>query len=259
MKMISFSNKKGGVGKTTLCKNIAYKFALDNKKVLLIDLDTQATISFAVGNENMDFNKTLNKVILDLEEIKVKKIIQNSKYKNIDIIVGGEKLRNINLLIKELYNDYKKNKENIAENIYLANKNLFDSYDYILIDYPPTVDDFSIDWLLISDLILIPINEGVSSFKGILDLINNLKYTANKVKRDIPKYNIIFNNIKDNENLEIIESYLKEKNIYNKCLKLQIKSSKSFLSAENDLSSIWDSQYYWRQKQAYEELIKEIL
>lgn len=258
MKMISFSNKKGGVGKTTLCKNVAYKFALENKKVLIIDLDTQATISFSVSNKNIDFNKTLNKVILDLEEIKVKKLIQPTKYKNIDIIVGGEKLRNINLLIKELYNDYQNKKENMAENIYIKNQETFDSYDYVLIDYPPTVDDFSLDWLLISDLILIPINEGVSSFKGILDLINSLKYVANKTERNIPKHNIIFNNIKDNENLEIIESYLKEKNIFNCCFPFQIKSSKSFLSAENELASIWDSQYYWRQKQVYEELIKEI-
>ncbi|WP_308149557.1 ParA family protein [Spiroplasma sp. AdecLV25b] len=44
MKMISFCNKKGGVGKTTLCKNIAYKLALENKKVLVIDLDSQGTI-----------------------------------------------------------------------------------------------------------------------------------------------------------------------------------------------------------------------
>ncbi|WP_158613896.1 ParA family protein [Spiroplasma endosymbiont of Megaselia nigra] len=258
MKMISFSNKKGGVGKTTLCKNVAYKFALENKKVLLIDLDTQATISFAVSNKNIDFNKTLNKVILDLEEIKVKKVIQPTKYKNIDIIVGGEKLRNINLLIKELYNDYQNKKENIAENIYIKNQEIFDSYHYVLIDYPPTVDDFSLDWLLISDLILIPINEGISSFKGILDLINSLKYIANKTERNIPKHNIIFNNIKDNENLEIIESYLKEKNIFNCCFPFRIKSSKSFLSAENELASIWDNQYYWRQKQAYEELIQEI-
>ncbi|MBW3058925.1 ParA family protein [Spiroplasma poulsonii] len=39
MKMISFCNKKGGVGKTTLCKNVAYKLALDGAKVLLIDLE----------------------------------------------------------------------------------------------------------------------------------------------------------------------------------------------------------------------------
>ncbi|WP_215827017.1 ParA family protein [Spiroplasma endosymbiont of 'Nebria riversi'] len=41
MRMISFCNKKGGVVKTTLCKNVAYKFALDGAKVLLIDLDPQ--------------------------------------------------------------------------------------------------------------------------------------------------------------------------------------------------------------------------
>ncbi|PWF94172.1 Chromosome-partitioning ATPase Soj [Spiroplasma poulsonii] len=61
MKMISFCNKKGGVGKTTLCKNVAYKLALDGAKVLLIDLDPQATLSVQFSNKNIDRNKSLNK------------------------------------------------------------------------------------------------------------------------------------------------------------------------------------------------------
>ncbi|WJG71326.1 ParA family protein [Spiroplasma ixodetis] len=57
MKMISFAVKKGGVGKTTLCKNIAYKLALKNKKILLIDLDPQATLSVQFVSDNIDINK----------------------------------------------------------------------------------------------------------------------------------------------------------------------------------------------------------
>jgi len=45
MKRISFCNKKGVVGETTLCKNVAYKLALDGAKVLIIDLDSQGTIT----------------------------------------------------------------------------------------------------------------------------------------------------------------------------------------------------------------------
>lgn len=59
MKMISFCNKKGGVGKTTLCKNVAYKFALDGKKVLLIDLDPQANLT-SVFRKNKNNNLVLS-------------------------------------------------------------------------------------------------------------------------------------------------------------------------------------------------------
>lgn len=57
MKMISFAVKKGGVGKTTLCKNIAYKLAKDNKKVLVVDLDPQTTLSTQFVSKDVDHKK----------------------------------------------------------------------------------------------------------------------------------------------------------------------------------------------------------
>ncbi len=128
-----------------------------------------------------------------------------------------------------------------------------------MIDYPPTVDELSLNYLLISDLILIPINSGIGSYKGIVDLQNTLNYITNIDKRDMPVIKLVFNNIKDNENTSNILEWLKEKKYNNYLVTTNIKHSDTFIKTENDLSSIWDSQYYWRQKQAYEELIKEIM
>ncbi|RUO86073.1 P-loop NTPase family protein [Spiroplasma endosymbiont of Megaselia nigra] len=128
----------------------------------------------------------------------------------------------------------------------------------MLIDYPPTVYELSLNWLIISDLIIIPFNEGLGVFKEILDLINTLKYICEKEKRQIPEYKIILNNIKSDKNLILINEWLDEKGFLNYCSKIILKSSETFLTSENELASILDSQYYWRQKQAYEELIKEI-
>lgn len=84
--MISFAVKKGGVGKTTLCKNIAYKLALENKKVLLIDLDPQATLSMQFFTNKIDKNKSIIK-FFNARGISLKNIIQNTNFNNIDIIV----------------------------------------------------------------------------------------------------------------------------------------------------------------------------
>ncbi|WDA54878.1 MAG: ParA family protein (plasmid) [Spiroplasma endosymbiont of Drosophila atripex] len=257
MKMISFCNKKGGVGKTTLCKNIAYKLALENKKVLVIDLDSQGTITLELQKDNTDIKKTMAKIIASVEDISIDKIIQKSKYKNIDIIASSENVRKSIFLIKDLYEE--KEKYLIGDLIYKINKNIFDNYDYVLIDYPPTVDELSLNYLLISDLILIPINSGIGSYKGIVDLQNTLNYITNIDKRDMPVIKLVFNNIKDNENTSNILDWLKEKKYSNYLVNTNIKHSDTFIKTENDLSSIWDSQYYWRQKQAYEELIKEII
>ncbi|WP_174480316.1 AAA family ATPase [Spiroplasma endosymbiont of Danaus chrysippus] len=83
----------------------------------------------------------------------------------------------------------------------------------MLIDYPPTVDELSLNYLLISDLILIPINSGIGSYKGIVDLQNTLNYITNINKRYMPIIKLVFNNIKDNENTSNILDWLKEKNI----------------------------------------------
>ncbi|MFW4371052.1 MAG: ParA family protein [Spiroplasma sp. hy2] len=94
MKMISFCNKKGGVGKTTLCKNVAYKLALDGAKVLLIDLDPQANLT-------MDFFKTNDVIDMSLMDlISSKNIIKNTEINKI--------VKNLSIKILTLF-PHKKN------------------------------------------------------------------------------------------------------------------------------------------------------
>lgn len=257
MKMISFCNKKGGVGKTTLCKNIAYKFASENKRILLIDLDTQASLSYLLQHENIDMSKSLHKIIASDCEININKVIQPTKYKNIDIIVGGETLRKTLPIMKEIYDS--KNWYLVGLQVYKKNIEIFDSYDYVLIDYPPTTDDLSLNWLIFSDLIVVPTNCDSTSFKGILDLNNSLELIINDLKRSKPLLKIVFNNINDNDNRTKIKTWLNKYNFSNLLSHVEIKTSEIFTTSNNNFISIWENPYYWRQKQAYEELIAEIL
>ncbi|QED25609.1 ParA family protein [Spiroplasma citri] len=123
---------------------------------------------------------------------------------------------------------------------------------------PPTTDDLSLNWLIFSDLIVIPTNNGSGSYKGILDLENTLTFICKKEKRGIPTLKIIFNNVKDDENTNLILKWISDKKLNSKLLETFIQHSKSYVKSENELNSIWTNQHYWRQKQAYEELIKEI-
>lgn len=256
MKMISFSVKKGGVGKTTLVKNIAYKLALEGKKILLIDLDPQATLSMQMTTENVDNKKSLIKMISAVDVLQIWNLIQPTKYKNINIIVGNEELNKSSALLNTLFNE--KDRYLIADMIYQNNKNTLDYYDYILIDYPPTVQELALSFLMLSDLIIAPINAGSGSYKGIKDLQQTLFMIARDQNSNIPEIKIIFNNIKDNENTVTIYKWLQENNLIKYLTEIIIKNSDSFITTENDLNSIWDNQHYWRQKQAYEAFINEI-
>ncbi|WP_400249320.1 hypothetical protein [Spiroplasma sp. ald] len=123
---------------------------------------------------------------------------------------------------------------------------------------PPTINEMSLNWLILSDLILIPTNDATRSFKGILDLNNNLDLILNKLKIPKPQMKILFNDVAETENKNKFEKWLKEINLYDNLLNIFIKHSENFTTSENEFNSIWENSYFWRQKQAYEELIKEI-
>ncbi|UZQ30260.1 MAG: AAA family ATPase [Spiroplasma phoeniceum] len=116
MKIISFCNNKGGVGKTTLCKNVAYKLALDGTKVLLIDLDPQATLSTQLATSEVDIKKSLIKIIGALDMVDLKKLIQTTNARNVDIIIGNHELNKASALINSLFSE--KDRNLIATDIY---------------------------------------------------------------------------------------------------------------------------------------------
>ncbi|MBW3059318.1 ParA family protein [Spiroplasma poulsonii] len=259
MKMISFCNKKGGVGKTTLCKNVAYKFALDGSKVLLIDLDPQATLTLQSAKKNIENNNSIVDLISSKNAakfIKINNIIIKSKYKNIDIIMGNESLSTVSALLNTVYSE--KEKYLLSDMIYQSNEDIFNSYDYVLIDYPPTINELSVSFLMLSDLIIVPINDGINSVKGVLDLKNTLNNFCRLTNKNVPLINIIFNQVKDNNNLLDIKNALKENNLDINLSRTMIVYSDTYKTIENEFNIIWENPYYWRQKQAYEELIKEI-
>ncbi|WP_210371041.1 ParA family protein, partial [Borreliella garinii] len=97
----------------------------------------------------------------------VRKIIQQTKYKNLDIISCNENLNKSTTLINTFYSE--KEKDLLSDLIYKNNQKIFDSYDYVLIDYPPTIQELALNFLILSDLIVIPINSGSGSFKGLID------------------------------------------------------------------------------------------
>jgi len=92
------------------------------------------------------------------------------------------------------------------------------------------------------------------SFKGILDLNNNLHLIWNKLKREKPVIKILFNDIFETENKNKFQKRLKDINLYDNLLNTVIKHSQSFTTSKNDFISIWENPYYWQQKLAYEEL-----
>jgi len=92
--------------------------------------------------------------------------------------------------------------------------------------------------LIISDLIIMPINNGLGAFKGILDLKNTLNHICRQENINVPILKIVFNNVKEDEDTIEIYKLLENEKLNNNLLQSVITNSKSFIKTENKLSNI---------------------
>jgi len=145
MKILSFYNIKGGVGKTASSVNIAFLASSEKKNVLLWDLDPQGAASFYFSVKPSE-SHWLKGVIKGKDDIR--DYIQKTENDYLDIIPSDFSFR----LIDIYFNDIKKSEKRF---INLFNK-LKKEYDYVILDCPPGISLLSENILLLSDLILVP-------------------------------------------------------------------------------------------------------
>ncbi|BCR19382.1 cellulose biosynthesis protein BcsQ [Borrelia miyamotoi] len=232
MKIISIINQKGGVGKTTSAINIAYSTTLLNKKSLLIDIDSQGNTSSGVNIPKKEDTNSSYELIYKKQKIKP---IKNF---NLDIIPSNLKLA---LLEKELIHEIAR--ENFLKNALEQYKQ--DDYDFIILDCPPTLSILTINALVASKYLLIPIETEFFAFEGISQLLDTIT-TVKQINQNleiagvfINKYDIRnkskekFLNTKIRKNISISKS--QEENIpvhiYNK----ESNAAKDFLELTKEI------------------------
>ena len=152
-KIVSFSNQKGGVGKTTSCVNISAQIANKaNKRVLMIDMDPQGNATSGLGLQKSKIKKTIYDVIIgrcDITEAIIK-----TKFKNLSVIPATIDLAGAEL---ELYDLEDNSSGEVATNFLKdAINKIKDQYDYIFIDCPPSLGMLTVKALSISDGVVIP-------------------------------------------------------------------------------------------------------
>ncbi len=164
-KTISFTNQKGGVGKTTTCINLAAYVAAMGKKVLVLDLDSQGNATSGLGIEKNKELKTIYDVIAGdttLDEVICQTIIED-----LDIIPATVDLAGAEIEMVQM-----PQREKIIKGILEPVKNI---YDFIMIDCPPSLGLITVNALTASDSIIIPIQCEFFPLEGLTQLMNTIK------------------------------------------------------------------------------------
>ncbi len=164
-RIITFSNQKGGVGKTTSCINMAAGVALLGKKVLLIDYDPQGNASSGVGVDKRNIKYSIYDVIA--REIPAKEAILKTGHKNLWVIPSNSDLAGSELELGGV--NFKGN------NPLAAIRAVADDYDYIMIDCPPSLGFLTISALSLADGVLIPMQCEFFALEGLSQLLPNIR------------------------------------------------------------------------------------
>jgi len=166
-KIIGFVNQKGGVGKTTSTINVATYFAEAGKKVLLVDLDPQGNASSGLGIDARSLEKNLyHAMILGLAP---QEIILRTETENLHIIPAAQDLAGAEIEMVHI--------DSREFRLHSVLRQVRSYYDYILIDSPPSLGLLTVNGLVASDEVIIPVQteyyalEGLSQLLGTIELV----------------------------------------------------------------------------------------
>jgi len=174
-KIISIANQKGGVGKTTTAINLGAGFAVLERKTLIIDADPQANATSGLGLDPKNVQTSVYECIMD--GINPADIIMHTNTPYLDILPAhidlvGAEIEMINMPSRE---------HMLAKTIELVR----DQYDFIVIDCSPSLGLITVNALVASDSVIVPVQCEYFALEGLGKLLNTIKIVQSRLNHDL--------------------------------------------------------------------------
>lgn len=173
--VIAFFNQKGGVGKTTISTNLSASLSKKGFKVLLIDSDPQGNATSALGiNKNSTVYNTYDVLLGDIHPDEA---IIKTGYDNLSIIPSNVQLAGAEIeMINFEHREYLMRR---------ALEQVYQNYDYVFIDCPPSLGLLAINALVASKSIIIPIQCEYYALEGVSQLVNTYKLIRKSLNKEL--------------------------------------------------------------------------
>lgn len=203
-RIIAIANQKGGVGKTTTSINLASCIAEMRHKVLLIDIDPQGNATSGVGVDKNELEKTIYDMFIGectYDECLIEEAIENLDVLPSNVNLSGAEIDLIGVEEREFI--LKNNIEKIK-----------DSYEFIVIDCPPSLNILTVNAMTTADTVLVPIQCEYYALEGLSQLIYTIGLVQERLNPNLEIEGVVFTmyDARTNLSLEVVENVKKNLN-----------------------------------------------
>jgi len=249
-RVISLANQKGGVGKTTTTISLGAAIAERGHRVLLVDFDPQGSLSVGVGVSSQDLDLTIYNLVLD-RSLDASSVICKTTADGVELLPA-----NIDLSAAEVVLVSEVAREQALKRVI---SKVRDSYDYVLIDCPPSLGLLTINALTASDGVIIPLECEFFALRGMSLLLDTIDKVRDRLNPELELQGIIATlydgrTIHSREVLDRVKEKFGSK-LFNSIINRTIRFAEAPVAGESILSYASDS----KGAQAYRELAKEVL
>ena len=245
-RVISFANQKGGVAKTTTTLNLGVALAEQGLKVLLVDLDPQGNLTMSQGLNPDTIERSMFDVLV--HRLPIQEVVHHTE---VDLAVSSIDLAGAELALSSMIGRERALEKALAP--------VRENYDYVLIDTPPSLGLLTINALVASNGVIVPVQCEYLSLRGLVQLENTLSMIRENLNPDVGIEGIL-PTMYDSRTLHAREAVeILQENFGDLVFDTRIKKTVRYAEAPVKGTSVLKYDPSGSDAQAYRDLAKEVL